>query len=105
MARKTANRTADKRDAFDAKYDGRAEKEAKEEAGQPGHVRDTLHCPIVSRRECLASSRRRAVLARELHAAVFAARQVGRDVLISKLVGIVLDDTFIFASITRWKSL
>jgi len=27
------------------------------------------------------------------------------DVLISKLVGIILDDTFIFASITRWKSL
>jgi len=27
------------------------------------------------------------------------------DVPISKLVGIILDDTFIFASITRWKSL
>jgi len=76
------------RRVFDANYDEWPE-------GGEDRMRDA---PL----SLIRMSRRRAVANRTSSSQP---AQVGRDVLISKLVGIILDDTFIFASITRWKSL
>lgn len=90
-ARKTADRTADKRD-------GRLTLNMTDE-GRRARRATCAPLSLFTR----APSRPRENYDGESFAAGASGTQ---DVLISKLVGIILDDTFIFASITmRWKSL